>query len=91
MRSKYGQPSAKFGQIKIQYGYSKHEGEDHFMCYGGHENSRRDVRLLMSSINEKRYNRISGKYENSLMEELEERGYDLRTLKISVEKKEPSK
>lgn len=88
MRSKYGQPKAKFGQIKVQYGYSRYDGEDHFMCYGGHEGSRRDARLLMHAINEKRYCVHSKKYEKSLIEELEERGYDIKTLKISIEKKE---
>ena len=86
MRSKYGMPRAKYGQIKVKYGYSQYNGEDYFMCYGGHLGGRRDVRLLMNALNDRQYNRLDDKYEPSLIDQLESRGYDTRTLTISVEK-----
>ena len=89
-RSKYGQPRAKFGQVKIKYGYSAYDGEDLFMCYGGHLGGKRDSRLMMHAINSKQFNVLEGKYEPSLIEELEARGYDTKTLVFSVEKKQPT-
>jgi hypothetical protein len=85
---RYGQPKARYGQIKIQWGYTKDDGEDTFMCYGGHTGGRRDVRLVMSVLNEKRYSFLDNKFESSLLQELEDRGYDIKTLKFSIEEKD---
>jgi len=86
-RSKYGKPRAKFGEIKIKWGYSAREGEDFFMCYGGHIGGRRDSRLLFYTLTDRPFDRMTEKYRPSLMDELERRGYDTKTLVISVQKK----
>lgn len=84
---RYGQPRAKYGQIKLQWGYTRDDGEDTFMCYGGHAGGKRDVRLVMSVLNEKRYSFLDKNFTPSLLQELEDRGYDIKTLKFSIDKK----
>jgi hypothetical protein len=81
-----GIPSAKQGQIKIQWGKLKDCDPDLILC-NGEDAGRADVRLLYYAVEAKTYNRLTEKYEVGCLEELERRGYDLKTLKISIEKK----
>ena len=89
-RSKFGMPRAKFGEIKVKWGYEKHSGEDLFSCYGGHDDSRDHAKMMLDAISFSRYSKLYGEYKPSLLEELESRGYDITTLVFSIQKKEIS-
>jgi len=87
-KKRFGKPRARDGQLKLQYG--RYEGEeDHFVTYGDGI-PRCDRALLSDLVSGKSYSPLSETWNDSFMEELEKRGYDLTTLKISVEKKKPS-
>lgn len=87
-------PKAKPGQLVARYG--KVEGcED--LCYAhGAGVDRSDARLLHSVLsNERFYPSRSGplgtyRTERSFADELEARGYDITTLRFSIEKKRPA-
>lgn len=81
MSKRYRRPTAKPGELKIQYGKAQHCDPD--ICFvwgpGVPEN---DVVMLRAFILANRtYN------ETTFFKELEDRGYDLKTLKFSVQKK----
>ena len=86
MAKRWRRPEAKPGQLLVKYGKDCGE-QDLFYCHP--ENTcgmRRDARLLMLAI--EKVDVLDGK---SLREHLEERGYDITTLKLSVSKLEPEK
>ncbi|MCB1757520.1 MAG: hypothetical protein KDJ38_18505 [Gammaproteobacteria bacterium] len=83
---RYRTPKARPGQLKAQWGKLPEEAPDLVFCWGNGI-SRCDGSMLHSFLDGKRYNPIRKIYENSFLDELQERGYDITTLKISVEKK----
>ena len=84
-------PKAKPGELKAQWG--KVEGDEDLAFAWGDGVSRCDARLLNSILANKRFypsfKGALGTYETeqSFVDELEARGYDIRTLKFSVQKK----
>lgn len=71
--------------MKLQYG--RVDGSnDHVIAYG-EGIPRCDRALLFSLVSTKTFNPVRNVWDDSFLEELEQRGYDLTTLKISVEKK----
>jgi len=74
-------PTAKPGELKIAFG--KHEGEiDLFYCNGGEGADRADARLLSNFIESVTYFE-----DRNLRQELEHRGYDITTLKFTIQQK----
>lgn len=85
----YGRPRPpKFIGIKVQYG--KLEGElDHIVLWNGNI-PRCDRVLVLTHLSSKimRFNYDSRRpyFEDSFLEELDKRGYDIKTIKFSIEK-----
>lgn len=86
-------PSASTGQLKVKFG--KREGALMF-CHGA-GTSKSDAWLLNSLLNGKQLNapfgislmlHTDGHMGPSLLEELDQRGYDVDTLEISIRKKD---
>ncbi len=83
-----GVPRAREGQIKVQWANTAEGGEDlHY--FRGEGVGRADGWLLHSAISAPTHSPMKNEWHPSLLEELEARGYDIKTLKISVEKKKP--
>lgn len=76
-------PKAKPGQLVARYGKTD-RGAEPSICYawGGQGADSSDARILQNAIEDA--NVFAGK---TLAEELEARGYDIATLKFSIEKK----
>lgn len=84
---RYRQIKAKRGELKMQFGKVPHEAPD--MCTAwGEECSRRDASLLFHHFGSDRPPTLfdKGVWQPSLLKELEKRGYDLKTLKFSIQK-----
>ena len=85
MMKRFRAPKAKPGELKAQWGKLPHDTPD--MCYAWGEGvNRADARLLSNALGGKNYLPGLG-LEPSLIDELEKRGYDLTTLRFSVQKK----
>lgn len=93
MRKRYRTPTAKPGEIKIAYGLADHNDVPDLCVAWGPGTQKPDARYLMNAFDAKRMRRDfpSGEivFDNSVIEELEARGYDITTLKFSVQRKEP--
>ncbi len=85
----FGAPRPRAGQLKVQWG--KVEDSDPDLVFAGGEGVPREDRHLMHSAldNVRWMGPLHDKwaFEPSILEELEARGYDITTLKISIEKK----
>lgn len=95
-------PKAKDGELKAQWGkIDRHNNPD--LCYAwGKGIGKCDAHLLHNVLSSKRcatnWDAPLGsprilwtKYEPSFLEELEDRGYDLTTLKVIVQKMDKNK
>lgn len=80
---RYRRPKVKNKQIKLQRG--RIDGETDMCLYFGDDIPRCDRSLIFNFICCENINYSGGEYP-SLMKELEDRGYDLDTLKFSIEK-----
>lgn len=101
IKKRYRRPNTKPGEIKMQYG--RLEGDEPDLCYfRGPGVQRCDMHLIHNMFTSKRLEidydaplgsprYLWGKYGPSFQEELEARGYDLTTLKFSIQKKEQPK
>lgn len=80
-------PVAKDGQLKVQYG--KHPGERQFgIVYAwGAGCPKSDMHLIHNAISSERYSVLNDSWNASLIDELISRGYDITTLKFTIEKK----
>lgn len=81
MRKRFRTPAAKEGELLVKYGqqYGEH---DLFYCYPANEcGMRADSRLLVAAFESVAIH--DGKTLRTL---LEERGYDITTLKLTVKK-----
>ena len=83
-------PMTKPGELKVQWGKLPHENPDMVFCWGD-GSSKHDSNLLHYFMASKRPDPqatpLYSKMIPSLFEELEARGYDLTTLKFSIQKK----
>ena len=78
---RWRRPTASPGELKIAFG--KSEGDiDLFYCHGGGGASRPDARLLSHF-----FERVTYFDGRNLRQELEHRGYDITTLKFSIQQK----
>jgi hypothetical protein len=67
--------------------WGKLRGESPNICYAwGVGCSSSDARLLHYALTGKHWDRVAQRFENSLVEELAARGYDLRTLRFEIKK-----
>jgi hypothetical protein len=88
---RYRSPTAKEGELKLQWGKFPNEEPDVCVVWGdnaGHNG--RDSNLLMSVMCSPRNRYMSQIQDKSLIEELIERGYDITTIKFSIQKVENS-
>lgn len=75
-------PNAKPGQLVVGWACEdRHSNPELFFCFGGYGATRQDNNMLINAFHLAKT--ASGK---CLVEELVERGYDLSTLKFSIEK-----
>jgi len=80
MKKRYRAPKAKEGELLVKYG--KFEGDvDLFYCFQGDATMKHDSKLLTYAFESKAI------FGTSLRKELEDRGYDITTLKFSIMKK----
>jgi hypothetical protein len=91
MNTKLRTPRPHQGQMKVGWGYTANEGETLYYCRGPGI-PREDGHMFHHALSAKRARVQLGAplgvaYEPSFLEELEARGYDITTLKISIEKK----
>lgn len=89
---KIGTPRSpkKDGSIKFQYG--RNDGELDFMVLFGNDVPRCDRALVMNAFTSKRchpdFKSPAGVvFDDSFVVELEKRGYDISTLRFSIERK----
>lgn len=83
---RYREPKAKPGELKAQWGKLKYDTPD--LCYAwGDGCSKADSHLIHNVFSSGRFHPGSFEQDKSLLEELEERGYDLTTMKFSIQKK----
>jgi hypothetical protein len=95
---RYRSPALKPGMLRIYYGKTdRYEAPDVCYQWGGAGASKCDSHLLYGAFSCKRLELVYGderlregapyKFGPSLLEELEARGYDLTTIKFSIELK----
>lgn len=95
---RHRQRHAKPGQLLVYYGKMPHSDPDICYAWGGGGASRQDGNFLSYALGSKRVAPVYGQeridnggqhfiFENSVFEELEARGYDLTTLRFSIQKK----
>ncbi len=85
--------TAKPGELKVGWGRADAHSDPDLCCAWGPWEHRvsPDARMLLGVLSDKRmrygFPKMDIIYEPSLREELEARGYDITTLKISIQKK----
>lgn len=87
-------PKLKDGELRMYWGREPHDSPDVMLAWQGDRMMKRDTSLLhfhlCSRHPDPHAKPIFSKMEPSLIEELEARGYDLKTLKFSIMKKKPT-
>lgn len=90
MKKRYRRPKVDTGEIKFRRGSL--DGEVDMLIYFGDDIPRCDRALVMNVLcSERQHTDLSTmrpKFEPSLIDELEARGYDPDTLQFSIRKKE---
>lgn len=77
----------KPNELKVQYGKIPNSNLD--ICYlWGCEINKSDSHMMHRFLNLKQFNQIDSTRSKSFIEELTDRGYDIKTLKISIMKME---
>ena len=86
---RYRTPKMKPGHLMAQYGKLPHDSPDLIFTWGPgcHKG---DASLLHYVFCMKQYNPVTGKFDDrSFVDELQSRGYDITTLRFSIEKHQP--
>lgn len=86
MGKRWGQPRARPVELKAQYGKLRYDEPDICFAWGDGVPSC-DASLLQMYFSSGFYTPGNFSHSPSLFEELEKRGYDLKTLKFSIQKK----
>jgi hypothetical protein len=82
---KYRSPKAKEGELKAQWGKLPDDIPD--LCYAWGEGVPScDARLIDWMLSGNRYDSIEKEWMPSFLEEFKTRGYDITTLKFSIQK-----
>lgn len=92
MRKRWRTPTAKPGEIKIVYGrVDRDNNPDLCVAWGPGTDMRCTASLMMHAITEKtlraKFPGPGHEYHPSLVDELEKRGFDITTLRITIQKK----
>lgn len=84
-KRRFRHPSMKDGDLKVWWGRVE-RGEEPSLVYSwqGDRSMKRDTVIVMNALEGGILDR-----ENGMVKELERRGYDITTLKLSISKKEP--
>lgn len=82
-----GTPTARDGQLKAQYGKVPHERSQDIVYAWGAGCPKSDMHLIHNMLTAQRYSVLDGEWDKSPLDELIDRGYDITTLKFSIEKK----
>jgi hypothetical protein len=90
---RYRTPTAKPGELKAGYGREdRHCSPSLVYVWGGKGAQKPDARVLASALEDKRqgyaFPSMAIEQRPSLIEELEARGYDITTLRFSIQLKE---
>lgn len=84
-------PKLKDGELRVYWGKLPHDSPDIVYEWKGDSSMRRDSRLLHYHLGSQQPDPftqpIFSKMNPSLIEELEARGYDITTLRFSIQKK----
>jgi hypothetical protein len=86
-KKRYRMPKVKDNELKLQWGKLPKDEPDICVLLGK-DIPKCDSRLLMNSFSSKRFHPNSFEFEDSFLEELEKRGYDIETIKFSIKKKQ---
>jgi hypothetical protein len=86
MTKRYRAPKIKDGELKAQWGKLPHYNPD-MIIVNGQGVPKCDANLLYSTLFSERYSPSLMAWNKPFYEELESRGYDLTTLKFSIQKK----
>lgn len=81
MPKRWRTPKAKPGELKIAYGQECGD-LDLYYCHGGAGADKRDSRMLSHFVEG-----VKGFDDRNLRQELEHRGYDVTTLKFTIQRK----
>lgn len=81
-----GIPRSRDGELKCQWGKLADQHPD-LIYTRGEGVPKSDAHLLHSAIASKDYSPMDNQWHPSFIEELEARGYDIKTLKIIIQKK----
>lgn len=81
-------PKAKDGELKLKWGRLPHDEPDICGAWGD-GCSKRDLHLMFNALCGPRNRFNSTTQDISIIEDLADRGYDLETLKFSIQKKQP--
>lgn len=89
---RYRTPTAKPGEIKIVYGKAdRYSSPDLCVAWGDGVDMKCTARLIMNAIDQKvmrpTFSERGYDFGPSLIEELEARGFDITTLRISIQRK----
>lgn len=84
-------PVAKAGEVKIAYGRAgQHDAPDLCAAWGGSGADKSDARTVMHALTERRmaigFPSMGYEERPSLIEELEARGYDITTLRFTIQR-----
>jgi hypothetical protein len=87
-------PTAKPGEVKIVYGRaSRYDKPDICAAWGADGAAKSDARAVMHALTEKRlgyaFPSMAVEQHPSLIEELEARGYDITTLRFTIQQVRP--
>ena len=88
-RKRWRAPKPRPNELRILFGKLPNDSPD-ILYVWGEGTSRADSRLLHYMFSSKRYAPGSFEAEASFIEELEKRGYDIETLKFSIQKCQPA-
>ena len=86
MTKRYRAPKIKDGELKAQWGKLQHDNPD-IIIVNGQGVPKHDAYLLYNTLCSERYSPFLKERKKPFYEELESRGYDLTTLKFSIQKK----
>ena len=89
----YRTPTAKPGEIKVAYGKTdRYSDPDLCVAWGAGPDMKCTGRLIMNAITEERtgysFPTLQPERRPSLVDELEARGFDITTLRFSIQRKD---
>jgi len=86
MRKRFRRPKVTKNQLKVWWGRGHTDAAPDLQAGWGAKICVQDAHLIMNSLAGPRYGAGTGEQRPSLLDELRERGYDLETIKFSIEK-----